>query len=61
VKISRGDFLRDVKDPAKHSHARLFSDLFYYAAPRGLLKIEEIPDWAGLIEVGPKRNRSGNA
>ena len=24
---------------------------FYYAAPAGLLKIEEIPDYAGLIEV----------
>jgi hypothetical protein len=54
VKISRGDFLRDVKDPTKHAHARLFSDAFYYAAPRGMLKLVEIPDWAGLIEVGPE-------
>jgi len=48
VKISRSDFKRD--DAVKQREARLFSDQFYYVAPVGLLKKEEIPDWAGLIE-----------
>lgn len=52
VKVSRSDFLRDIKEPEKHQHARLFSDRFYFAAPTDLIKLHEVPDWAGLIEVG---------
>lgn len=48
IKISRSDFRRDT--PEKQRQARLFSDLFYYAAPKGLLTKADIPDWAGLIE-----------
>lgn len=48
VKISRADFKRDTA--IKQREARLFSDQFYYVAPAGLVKPEEIPDWAGLIE-----------
>lgn len=48
VKISRGDFRRDTPD--KQRQARLFSDLFYYVAPKGLLSKSDIPDWAGLVE-----------
>ena len=50
IKISRGDFLRDVKSPLKQRGARLFSDQFWFVTPPGLLKPEEIPDWAGLLE-----------
>ncbi|MGV1801525.1 MmcB family DNA repair protein [Agrobacterium vitis] len=49
IKISRADFKRDTH--GKQREARLFSDRFYYVTPVGLLKPEEIPDWAGLIEV----------
>ena len=48
IKISRADFKRDTH--AKQRQARLFSDRFYYVAPRGLLKPDDMPDWAGLIE-----------
>ena len=51
VKISRGDFLSEKRNPNKQRGARLFCDFFYYVTPPGLLKIEEVPDWAGLIEV----------
>jgi hypothetical protein len=51
VKVSRGDFLRDIKQPRKHAIARLYSNEFYFVAPRGLLKPEEMPDYAGLLEV----------
>lgn len=48
IKISRSDFRRD--NHAKQRQARLFSDRFYYVAPKGLIKTEELPDWAGLME-----------
>lgn len=48
VKISRADFRRDTS--IKQREARLFSDQFYYVTPAAMLKPEEVPDWAGLIE-----------
>jgi len=51
VKVDRSDFTSDVKAPLKQRGARLFSDQFYYVAPEGLVKAEEVPLWAGLIEV----------
>lgn len=48
IKVSRADFRRDTS--LKQREARLFSDQFFYVAPAGLLKPEEVPDWAGLIE-----------
>lgn len=54
IKVSRADFKRDT--PEKQRDARLYSDYFFYAAPAGLIKPEEIPLWAGLIEYDPKRD-----
>lgn len=51
IKVSRSDFLGELKQPNKQRSARLFSDEFWYAAPEGLIKPEEVPDWAGLVEV----------
>lgn len=50
IKVSRGDFLKDIKDEAKQRGARLYSSNFYYVAPKGMIKPEEIPVWAGLKE-----------
>jgi hypothetical protein len=52
IKISRADFRRD--NPVKQREARLYSDRFYYVAPAGLIRTDEVPDWAGLMEFGPK-------
>lgn len=49
IKVSRADFRRD--SHKKQREARLFSDQFYYVTPPGLIKLEEVPDWAGLIEI----------
>ena len=49
VKISRGDFRKDTHK--KQRGARLFSDKFFYVAPEGIIKPEEIPDWAGFMEA----------
>lgn len=51
IKISRGDYLRDIKQPLKHRPALTFSNEFYFVAPEGMLKPEELPLFAGLIEV----------
>lgn len=51
VKASRADFLKDVKDPEKQKALRCFCNLFYYVAPEGMIKKEELPPWAGLIEL----------
>lgn len=56
VKISRGDFFQDFKKP-KH---QIFIDKasmnipnkFFFACPTGLIKPEEVPDYAGLIYTG---------
>lgn len=51
VKVSRSDFLRDTKQPHKHRAALVHSNEFYFVAPEGILKAEEMPLYAGLIEV----------
>ena len=50
VKVSRADFKNDIKKQDKQIAARCFANEFYYCTPVGLLKEEEIPAWAGLIE-----------
>lgn len=55
IKVSRADFRRDTHE--KQREARLFSDRFYYVTPTGLLKTSEVPDWAGLIEIGEGKTR----
>ncbi|MDR2151497.1 MAG: MmcB family DNA repair protein [Helicobacteraceae bacterium] len=51
IKASKADFLKDLKDPAKQKPLRCFSNEFYYATPKGLIEPNDLPQWAGLIEV----------
>lgn len=51
IKASRQDFKKDVTDELKQRGARLYCNRFYYVAPKGMLKSEEIPIWAGLWEL----------
>lgn len=53
IKVSRGDFLRDMKITKKHDGARALSNEFWFVAPPGVIKREEVPAWAGLIEPAP--------
>lgn len=50
IKASRSDFKKDIQDDLKQRGARLYANEFFYVAPRGMLKREEVPLWAGLIE-----------
>ena len=50
IKASRGDFKHDIEDDQKQRGARLYANEFYYVAPKGMIKINEVPLWAGLME-----------
>lgn len=54
VKVSRSDFLAELKNPLKRRRALLLSNEFYFAAPKGLIGVSELPPEAGLVEVDPE-------
>ncbi|MDB5057221.1 MAG: hypothetical protein JWO59_693 [Chloroflexi bacterium] len=51
VKVSRSDFLVELRKPEKRRLALLYSNQFYFAAPPGIITVAELPPEAGLIEV----------
>lgn len=51
IKVSRGDFKHDLDNDLKQRGARLYSNYFYYVTPKGLITPEELPIWAGLLEL----------
>ncbi len=52
VKMSRADFLQELKHPLKRRIGLRYSNEFYFVTPPGLLKASEIPVECGLMEVG---------
>lgn len=59
IKCSRSDFRADFKKQPKHSQLELRASpefmpaYFYYAVPRDLIDVSEVPEYAGLIYVYP--------
>ena len=53
VKVSRADFLNEIKMPWKRETAMAYSNRFIYITPPGLIKKDEIPEGCGLQEVHP--------
>ena len=51
AKVSRADFLKELKSPLKRRMALRYSNLFWFVTPQGLVKPEELPVEAGLMEV----------
>lgn len=51
VKVSRADFLKEIAAPLKRRRALLYSNLYYFITPPGLVKPEEVPIECGLQEV----------
>ena len=51
IKVSRSDFLHEIKNPEKRLQAMQYSNQFYFATPKGLVKPEEIPTECGLVEI----------
>ena len=50
-KISRADFLADASKPWRKDSAIALGCERYYAAPKAMLRAEEIPEGWGLLEV----------
>lgn len=53
IKVSRSDFLQELRHPEKRAPALHVSDQFYFATPPGLVRPGELPEECGLIEVLP--------
>jgi hypothetical protein len=52
LKISRADFLGEVRRPLKRRIGMRFSNEFYFVTPAGMLTYDEVPADCGLIEIG---------
>lgn len=55
IKVSRSDFLSDIKRPEKRASYEQYAEAFYFVCPSGLIGTTEIPDGSGLVyeqEVG---------
>lgn len=54
IKVSRSDFKADFKKEIKHLYLKQGISkqaYFYYAVPHGLIRLDEVPRYAGLIYV----------
>lgn len=51
IKVSRNDFKHDLDNDLKQRGARLYANKFIYVTPKGLVKPDEVPIWAGLWEI----------
>jgi hypothetical protein len=52
VKVSRADYLGELKHPLKRRIGMRYSNEFYFVVPGGMLSIDEVPAECGLIEAG---------
>ena len=59
IKVSRGDFLSELRRPQKTARSATFCSAFYFVCPAGMLKPDEVPDPYGLIIVRPQDGRNG--
>jgi hypothetical protein len=53
IKVSRGDFFTDVREPAKQARWREVAQRHAYAVPEGLVRPDEVPADSGLLTVTP--------
>lgn len=58
IKVSRGDWLREIQDPTKAEAFARFCDYWWIAASPGIVKLEELPAAWGLFEVVGKGLRA---
>lgn len=61
VKISKSDFMREIHDPDKRREAMLFSNQYYFVAPKGMIAPRELPEGTGLMEVSKSVIRTRSA
>lgn len=56
IKVSRSDYLNEIKNSDKRRQALELSNRFYFITPQGLLNKDEIPNECGLMEVDVDSN-----
>lgn len=55
IKVERGDWLRELRQPAKAEEFLQFVDRWYLVSPRAVVKEGELPDrWGWLVPHGTK-------
>lgn len=54
IKVTRSDWLRELKDPQKSDEIMTYCHLWSVVAPKGIVREEELPPNWGLIEVSDK-------
>jgi hypothetical protein len=50
IKVSRADFLREVREPGKRQAWHNMVHRFAYVAPKGMIQRHEVPEGCGLLE-----------
>lgn len=58
VKVARGDWLRELDDPTKSAEIQRFCDYWWVAAPKGVVKKEEVPEQWGFYEIDGKKAKA---
>ncbi len=51
IKVSRADFRRELEEPEKRRWVEDQMSEFWFAAPKGVIPLEELPEGAGLLET----------
>ena len=56
IKVSKGDFNKEIADPGKRKFAMDNSNQFYFICPSGLISKDEVPEDCGLMYVNSKNS-----
>lgn len=51
IKVSRSDWMKEVQDPAKAEAFARYCHVWQIVAPKGIVKVEELPPEWGLLEI----------
>ena len=57
IKTSRKDFLHEIRHREKRMWAMRYSNRFYFAMPKGLIGLDELPLDSGLFEYDEEQKR----
>ena len=60
LKVSRGDFTRELRNPMKARAISKFCDRWWIVAPKGICKPAELPEDWGLLEACPVKKSPGS-
>lgn len=57
LKVNRGDWLKELRDPEKAEAIAKHVDRFYVVASPGVVQLAEVPEGWGLLECRPPSNK----